>query len=82
MAREGLDVLVIEKAGLGGQVGITRTLDNFPGFHESISGAEFADRLVLQARRFGVEVMQAQEVSALRQNGDYWEVDTSDGQCY
>lgn len=82
MAREGLDVLVIEKAGLGGQVGITQILDNFPGFHEGISGSEFADRLVLQARRFGVEIMQAQEVSALRQNGDYWEVDTSDGQCY
>lgn len=82
MAREGLDVLVIEKAGLGGQVGVTQLLDNFPGFHEGISGSEFADRLVLQARRFGVEIMQAQEVSALRQNEDYWEVDTSDGQCY
>src|SRR6266511_4970831 len=82
IAREGLDVLVIEKAGLGGQVGITQTLDNFPGFHEGISGSEFADRLVLQARRFGVEIMQAQEVSMLKQNGDYWEVNTSDGQCY
>lgn len=82
LAREGLDVLVIEKAGLGGQVGITQTLDNFPGFHEGISGSEFADRLVLQARRFGVEIMQAQEVSSLQQNGDYWEVNTSDGQCY
>ena len=82
MAREGLDVLVIERAGLGGQVGITQTLDNFPGFHDGISGSEFADRLVLQARRFGVEIMQAQEVSKLHQNGDYWEVNTSDGQCY
>jgi thioredoxin reductase (NADPH) len=82
MAREGLDVLIIEKAGLGGQVGITQTLDNFPGFHECISGSEFADRLVMQARLFGVEIMQAQEVSLLQQNGDYWEVNTSDGQCY
>lgn len=82
LAREGLDVLVIEKAGLGGQVGTTQLLDNFPGFHEGISGSEFADRLVLQARRFGVEIMQAQEVAALRQNEDYWEVDTMDGQCY
>jgi thioredoxin reductase (NADPH) len=36
----------------------------------------------MQARRFGVEIMQAQEVSALCPNGDYWEVNTSDGQCY
>ncbi|MCL4528453.1 MAG: FAD-dependent oxidoreductase, partial [Chloroflexi bacterium] len=34
LAREGLDVLVIERAGLGGQAGITQTLDNFPGFDE------------------------------------------------
>lgn len=82
MAREGLDVLVIEKAGLGGQVGITQTLDNFPGFHEGISGSEFAERLVMQARRFGVEIMQAQAVTALQGNGNYWEVNTADGQCY
>jgi len=82
MAREGLDVLVIEKAGLGGQVGITQTLDNFPGFPEGISGAKFADLLVRQARRFDVEIMQAQEVTAFRQDGEYLEVDTSDGQCY
>ena len=36
MAREGIEVLVIEKAGLGGQAGITQTLDNFPGFDEGI----------------------------------------------
>jgi thioredoxin reductase (NADPH) len=82
MAREGLDVLVIEKAGLGGQVGITQTLDNFPGFHEGVSGSEFADRLVLQARRFGVEIMEAQDVTELNSDGNYWEVKTADGQCY
>ena len=42
LAREGCDVLVIEKAGLGGQSGITQTLDNFPGFDEGIAGADFA----------------------------------------
>jgi len=30
-AREGLDALVIEKSGLGGQAGMTERLDNFPG---------------------------------------------------
>src|SRR5262245_32805137 len=65
-AREGLEVLVIEKSGLGGQVGVTERLDNFPGFPEGIGGAEFADRLAQQARRFGVEMLQAQEVTGLR----------------
>ena len=29
-AREGLDTLVIERAGVGGQAGVTELLDNFP----------------------------------------------------
>ncbi len=82
MAREGMDVLVIEKAGLGGQVGITQILDNFPGFDEGIPGAEFADRLVRQARRFGVEILQAQEVVRIHQECDYHCVQTGDGSEY
>ena len=44
-AREGIDTLVIERGGVGGQAGVTERLDNFPGFPEGITGAEFADRL-------------------------------------
>ena len=64
-AREGLEMLVIERGGVGGQAGVTERLDNFPGFPEGVSGAEFADRLRAQAERFGVEVLSAQEVSAV-----------------
>jgi thioredoxin reductase (NADPH) len=71
LAREGLDVLVIEKAGLGGQAGITQTLDNFPGFDEGIRGGEFADRLARQARKFGVEILRAQEVQEIDRDGQY-----------
>ena len=71
LAREGLDVLVIEMAGLGGQAGITQTLDNFPGFDEGIRGGDFADRLGRQARKFGVEILQAQEVQEIDRDGQY-----------
>lgn len=71
LAREGLDVLVIEKAGLGGQAGITQTIDNFPGFDKGIRGGEFADRLARQARKFGVEILQAQEVLEIDHDGQY-----------
>jgi thioredoxin reductase (NADPH) len=81
-AREGLDVLVIERAGLGGQAGITEKLDNFPGFPEGIGGGEFADRLTLQARRFGVEMLQAQDVTGLRVEGESRYIQTSDGAEY
>lgn len=62
LAREGFDTLVIERGALGGQVGMTQMMDNFPGFNEGISGSEFADRLVKQAQRFGVEILQATDV--------------------
>jgi len=82
LAREGLDTLVIEKAGPGGQVGTTEKLDNFPGFDEGISGAEFADRLSRQARRFGAEILEAQEVTEVTQDRSYWNVKTGDGTSY
>lgn len=81
-AREGLDVLVIEKSGLGGQAGVTEKLDNFPGFPDGIGGGEFADRLVEQARRFGVELLQAQEVIGLRAEEESKYVQTADGREY
>ena len=81
-AREGLETLVIEKSGLGGQAGVTERLDNFPGFPEGVSGSEFADRLAQQARRFGVELLQAQEVTGLRAEEESRYVTTSDGSEY
>ncbi len=71
LAREGLDVLVIEKAGVGGQTGITQSIDNFPGFDEGIRGGDFAERLARQARKFGVEILQAQEVKEIDRDGQY-----------
>lgn len=82
LAREGVETLVIEKAGLGGQAGITQTLDNFPGFDEGIPGAEFAARLTRQAQRFGAEILQAQDVASIEQDGQYQCVHTADGSEY
>jgi thioredoxin reductase (NADPH) len=82
LGREGVETLVIEKAGLGGQAGITQTLDNFPGFDEGIPGAEFAARLTRQAQRFGAEILQAQDVVSIEQDGQYLCVHNSDGSEY
>jgi thioredoxin reductase (NADPH) len=81
-AREGLDVLVVERSALGGQAGVTERLDNFPGFPEGISGGEFADRLTQQASRFGVEMLKAQEVTGLRAEAESRYVTTADGAEY
>ena len=81
-AREGIDTLVVERGGIGGQAGITERLDNFPGFPEGVTGAEFADRLRRQAERFGVEILAAQEVRSVMPDGPYWAVSTADGSEY
>jgi len=81
-AREGINTLVIERGGVGGQAGVTERLDNFPGFPEGVTGAEFADRLRRQAERFGVEILSAQEVSGISLDGDYRCVTTADGAEY
>lgn len=80
-AREGIETLVVERGGVGGQVGITERLDNFPGFPEGISGAEFAGRLQQQAERFGVEIL-TQEVTAIDADSDYRIVRTADRREY
>lgn len=81
-AREGMDVLVVERGGVGGQAGITELLDNFPGFPEGVTGADFAARLRAQAEKFGVEILSAQEVSAVGVDGPYRTVSTADGATY
>lgn len=58
-AREGIETLIVESKGLGGQAGITERLENYPGFPDGIGGAELADRFVRQAERYGVEMLQA-----------------------
>jgi thioredoxin reductase (NADPH) len=64
-AREGQEVLVIDRAAVGGQVATTDRLDNFPGFPEGITGREFSTRLSDQAQLFGAEILTATEVTAV-----------------
>ena len=78
-AREGLECLVIERGGIGGQVGITERLDNFPGVPGGIAGEEFANRLREQAERFGVEILSAQDVTRIEVDDDQRLVHTADG---
>lgn len=81
-SREGVDVLLVERSGLGGQAGITVGLDNFPGFPEGVSGQEFSERVTQQAQRFGVEMLQAMDVERLEVEQGYHIVHTSDGKHY
>ena len=81
-AREAIDTLVIEKAAFGGQAAGTEKLDNMPGFPDGVDGIDFSNRLRRQAERFGVELLQAQEVAGLRPIGNLYAVTTGSGDLY
>jgi thioredoxin reductase (NADPH) len=55
-ASEGLDTLVIDGAGLGGQAGTSRRIENYLGFPAGISGNELTGRAVTQARKFNARL--------------------------
>ncbi|MCL5961032.1 MAG: FAD-dependent oxidoreductase [Chloroflexi bacterium] len=81
-AREGLNTLIIERGGLGGQAAITQEIENYPGFPEPISGAELAERLKHQAQRYDVEILAAQEVAELARDGSHWTAKVRSGMGY
>ncbi len=51
-ASEGLETLVVESTGLGGQAGTSRRIENYLGFPAGITGTELTSRAVTQARKF------------------------------
>ena len=65
-AREGIDAIIVDGGSLGGQAGVTERVDNYPGFPDGIEGGELADRFVRQARRYGVEMLEAVSVAGLQ----------------
>src|SRR3984893_14490631 len=64
-AREGIDCLIVERSGLGGQAGVTERIDNYPGFPDGIGGGDLAERFIAQARRYDVELLSAVSVTAI-----------------
>lgn len=81
-AREGLKTLVLDANSLGGQVAITQVLDNFPGFPAGVSGEEFAERMVEQARRFEVELVEGTPVTDIRRDGQCIIIEAGAGRTF
>ncbi len=64
-ASEGLDTLVVESTGLGGQAGTSRRIENYLGFPAGITGTELTSRAVTQARKFNARTATPYRVATL-----------------
>jgi thioredoxin reductase (NADPH) len=67
--RARLKTVIVEKGVSGGELVNTARIEDYPGF-EAISGAELAERLERQARKFGVELTM-DEVVEVASQGDW-----------
>jgi thioredoxin reductase (NADPH) len=64
-ASEGLRVVVLDRRAYGGQAGASARIENYLGFPTGISGAALTGRAVVQAEKFGAELLIPAEVQSL-----------------
>src|SRR5437773_1901285 len=64
-ASEGLRTILVEPYAPGGQAGTSSQIENYLGFPSGVSGADLARRATTQAKRFGTEILTAQDVLAI-----------------
>ena len=77
-ASEGLHTVMIEREAPGGQAGMSSRIENYLGFPAGLSGTDLARRAVVQAERFGVEIL-SQAAVGVRVEGPYRIIKFSDG---
>jgi thioredoxin reductase (NADPH) len=77
-ASEGLRTLVIEDEAPGGQAGSSSRIENYLGFPEGVRGEDLARRALIQATRFGAELL-TQKATGIRTENNYNIVQLADG---
>ena len=78
-ASEGMQVTALDGVATGGQAGTSSRIENYLGFPSGISGAELADRAMLQAEKFGARFAVPAEATSITQDGGFYRVQLADG---
>jgi thioredoxin reductase (NADPH) len=78
-ASEGLQTVVLDSVATGGQAATSSRIENYLGFPTGISGAELADRAVIQAERFGATITVPADATGLGYRDGYQAVRLGDG---
>ena len=78
-ASDGLTTAAMERIATGGQAGTSSRIENYLGFPGGISGADLAERAVLQAGKFGARIIVSAEITRLESDGGQHRVTLADG---
>jgi thioredoxin reductase (NADPH) len=78
-ASEGLQVLVVDTGGIGGQARSSSLIRNYLGFAKGVSGSRLAEQAYAQAAGFGASFVFMHRASALTRAGDRLDLSLSDG---
>ena len=76
--RAALRTILIEKGLTGGQINLTESVENYPGF-ENISGFDLSQKFLQHAKSYGLEVIQ-QEVAAVDPGLEFHSVRLANGE--
>lgn len=78
-ASDGLSVIVRDGIAAGGQASTASRIENYLGFPSGISGAELAERAIIQARKFGALIGVSSAAVRLGEDNGLHVVDFNDG---
>ena len=76
---EGLDTVVLDGVGPGGQAGTSSRIENYFGFPGGISGGELVEQGALQAARLGAQLNAPCQVTAIERSDVGYSLTLGDG---
>jgi len=78
-ASEGLNVVVVDAAGIGGQARSSSLIRNYLGFARGVSGSRLAEQAYDQAAALGANFVFMHEATTLRSSGVDFALELTDG---
>lgn len=81
-ARDLLSTLLIEKNIIGGMINEADRIDNYPGFHESISGMDLTAKMHSQAQKFKLHEVNAEVLSITENTSRGFIIKTTDSEYF
>jgi thioredoxin reductase (NADPH) len=78
--RAALKTVLFEKGLVGGQIAISKAVENYPGV-EGLTGLDLAEKLVHHAQSFGLHIIQ-EEVAAVNAGDGLHSVQLANGDLY